>query len=142
MTGRSVRARFAGSCVAVAIAVASCHRGTARIVHGVPVFTEDLPHRVMVEVLNAGGPPGAARAGTLLLRRARLDVVAFGNAPAALARRGRNEVLVRRGDTTGVGRVIAMLGSADVVEALDSTSMVDLTVLLGRQFVPPADTPP
>ncbi|MGH7524213.1 MAG: LytR C-terminal domain-containing protein [Gemmatimonadales bacterium] len=96
----------------------------------------------MVEVLNAGGPPGAARVGTLLLRRARLDVVAFGNAAPALAHQLQNEVMVRRGDTTGVGRVIAVLGSAQVVDALDSTRMVDLTVLLGRQFVPPAGTPP
>lgn len=96
----------------------------------------DLPHPVTVEVLNSGGKVGAARVGMLLLRRARLDVVYFGNADAALAGRSRNQVLVRRGDTTGVGRVIEALGPAEVVLAPDPARLVDLTVLLGKEFLP------
>jgi hypothetical protein len=102
----------------------------------------DLPHHVTVEVFNSGGKVGAARVGMLLLRRARLDVVYFGNADSALAGRARNQVLVRRRDTTGVGRVIEALGDAEVIDAPDSARLVDLTVLLGKEFVPGSVTPP
>ena len=143
MIDRKVRACSAAWCLTVMGVLGGCHRGPSGPgANGGPVFPDSLPHRVMVEVLNAGGPPGSARAGMLLLRRARLDVVLFGNAGPGLAHRSRNEVLIRRGDTTGVGRIVAVLGGADVIEAPDSASMVDLTVLLGRQFVPPASTPP
>lgn len=98
---------------------------------------EPLGRRVEVEVLNSGGIVGAGRAGMMLLRRAGLDVVYLGNAEAALRDRDRNQVLVRRGDTAGVGRVVEALGDAEVVEAPDSTRLVDLTVLLGRRFLVP-----
>lgn len=97
-----------------------------------------LPKRVTVEVLNSGKVPGAGRAGTLLLRRAGLDVVYFGNADAKLADRERNQVLVRGGDTSGVGRVVEALGDAEVIDAPDRTRLVDLTVLLGKKFAVPA----
>jgi hypothetical protein len=104
--------------------------------------SRDLPHHVTVEVLNSGGKVGAARVGMLLLRHARLDVVYFGNADSSLAGRERNQVLVRRRDTTGVGRVIEALGSAEVIDAPDSARLVDLTILLGKEFVPGSGTPP
>lgn len=102
----------------------------------------DLPRKVTVEVLNSGGNVGAARLGMLALRRARLDVVSFGNADSAQSGRIRNQVLVRRGDTTGVGRVIEALGTADVIDAPDSTRLVDLTVLLGKEFASAASVRP
>jgi hypothetical protein len=70
----------------------------------------------------------------LLLRRAGLDVVSLANADSALSGRLRNQVLIRRHDTTGVGRVVEALGDAEVIEAADSTRLVDLTVLLGKRF--------
>lgn len=115
--------------------MAACHRrGGKGVANGNLSVPADLPRKVTVEVLNSGGNIGAARAGTLLLRRARLDVVYFGNADSARSGRLRNQVLVRRGDTTGVGRVIEALGSAEVIEAPDPARLVDLTVLLGKEF--------
>jgi len=96
-----------------------------------------LSRRVVVEVLNSGKAPGAGRAGMLLLRRAGLDVVSLANADSALSGRVRNQVIVRRHDTTGVGRVVEALGDAEILEAADSSRLVDLTVLLGRRFLVP-----
>lgn len=99
-----------------------------------PRVWEPLSRRVEVEVLNAGGVAGAGRAGMLLLRRAGLDVVFLGNADSAQRGRDRNQVIVRRADTAGVGRVVEALGEAEVVRLPDSARLVDLSVLLGRQF--------
>jgi LytR cell envelope-related transcriptional attenuator len=99
-----------------------------------PRTWEPLPRRVLVEVLNSGGVVGAGRAGMLLLRRAGLDVVDLANADSALRGRERNQVLIRRRDTTGVGRAVEALGDAEVIEAPDSTRLVDLTILLGKRF--------
>lgn len=95
---------------------------------------QPLPRRVEVEVLNSGGLAGAGRAGMFLLRRAGLDVVLLADAEAALRGHDRNQVLVRRRDTTGVGRVVEALGDAEVVVMEDADRLVDLTVLLGRRF--------
>jgi hypothetical protein len=99
-----------------------------------PRSWEPLPRRVVVEVLNSGGVVGAGRAGTLLLRRAGLDVVSLANADSAHRGRVRNQVLVRRQDTAGVGRAVEALGDAEVINAPDSTRLVDLTILLGKRF--------
>jgi hypothetical protein len=126
----------------VALAVWVWRRARVPVHRAEQAAAPDLPHRVTVEVLNSGGKVGAARVGMLLLRRARLDVVYFGNADSALAGRARNQVLVRRRDTTGVGRVIEALGDAEVIEVPDAARLVDLTVLLGREFVPGSGTSP
>lgn len=92
-----------------------------------------LPHRVTVEVLNAGNTVGAARIATARLRRGGLDVVSFRNA-------GPEErdstllgplVLVRRSDTTGVGRIREVLGPVEVHDLPDPRPLVDLTVIVG-----------
>ncbi|MEP6589597.1 MAG: LytR C-terminal domain-containing protein [Gemmatimonadota bacterium] len=95
---------------------------------------EPLDRRVTIEVLNSGGVTGAGRAGMLLLRRAGLDVVYVANADSALSGRDRNQILVRRGDTTGVGRALDALGDGEVVTANDPARLVDLTILLGKRF--------
>lgn len=123
------------------LALAACHRRGGRT-EGADPGQPDLPRKVTVEVLNSGGNIGAARVGMLLLRRARLDVVYFGNADSAQSGRVRNQVLVRRGDTTGVGRVIEALGTAEIIEAPDLARLVDLTVLLGKEFVTAASARP
>lgn len=99
-----------------------------------PVTRPALPRRVTVEVLNAGGVAGYARDATLALREGGLDVVFFGNAPPRLRDTTlvRHRVLVRRGDTLGVGRIREVLGEITVVEEPDATRLVDLTVLLAR----------
>lgn len=93
-----------------------------------------LPDRVTVEVLNGTAVAGAARLGTLLLRQAGLDVVYYGTADSAHRARARSVILVRGGDTAGVGRVLTVLHHADVERAPDATRLVDLSVILGRSF--------
>lgn len=104
---------------------------------------EPFPRTIEIEVLNGGGSAGAARDAALRLRRARFDVVSWGNAPSALVDTAtRNaRILVRRGDTSGVGRIAAVLGRADVVDAPDPTRLVDLTVLVPRSRREPATDP-
>lgn len=94
---------------------------------------------VTVEVFNGGGTPGAARDAALKLRRARLDVVNWGNAPAALVDTSTEvvRVLVRRGDTTGVGRVGEALGAIEVIDRPDPRRLVDLTVVVPRRIREP-----
>lgn len=97
--------------------------------------------RVIVEVLNPGKQVGLARAATLRLRQQGLDVVYFGNlTDTVLGKRERNLIYVRRGDTTGVGLVIAAIGDADVVDRADPTRLVDLSIMLGRRLRSPDDT--
>ena len=94
--------------------------------------------RVLVEVLNPGKHVGVARSATLRLRQQGLDVVYFGNlTDSVLARRDRNLIYVRRGDTTGVGRVVAAIGDAEILDRADATRLVDLTVIPGRSFWAP-----
>lgn len=87
--------------------------------------------RVTVEVLNASGRPGLARHGTLALRGAGLDVVAFGTADTSS---DATIVLVRRGDREAGERVASALGGAQIRMAPDSLPRVDVTVLLGRNW--------
>lgn len=93
---------------------------------------DPLPRVVTVEVWNGGGTAGAARDAALRLRRARLDVVAWGNAPDALQDSSIHDVriLVRRGDTAGAGRVAEVLGATRVIDAPDARRLVDLTVVI------------
>jgi hypothetical protein len=100
---------------------------------------EQLPRVVTVEVLNGGDRPGAARDAALRLRRARLDVVSWGNAPAPLKDTVTTQVrvLVRRGDSTGVGRVEEVFGNVEVQDVPDPRRLVDLTVVMPRQVREP-----
>ena len=146
--GLSLTRRTRITLVAAVVAVgAAIMLWRAPVAHPVRATTEPaawppLPRRVTVEVLNAGGISGAARAGELQLRHAGLDVVSWANDTGhALA---RTEVLVRRGDTTGVGRVTSALGYPPLLlDSADATRLVDLTVKLGRDFaVPPEGVKP
>ena len=94
----------------------------------------DRTPAVLVEVLNANGRAGDARVGTRLLRRAGMDVVYFGNA-------GENgldstRIIVRRGAGQVGERVRAALGQGRVEVQLDSTKLLDVSVLLGLDFHP------
>lgn len=108
---------------------------------GVPAGYPPLPHKVTAEVLNTTTSPGVARAVTVALRSAGIDVVYFGNADDSLRGRAHSAIRVRGGDTTGVGRVVAALGRADVADARDPTLLVDLTVLIGADYVAPRAVP-
>ena len=88
---------------------------------------------ITVEVLNANGRAGDARAGTRLLRRAGIDVVYFGNAPEAGLDSTR--IIVRRGQVKVGERVRSALGTGRVEVQLDSTRLLDVSVLLGADFM-------
>jgi hypothetical protein len=122
------RARL-GLTVALAVLTA-CHRGGA----GRPAFEvpgEDGP-RIVVEVLNTSGMAGLARTGTRVLRQAGIDVVYYGS--AALSEDDSTRILVRRGAASAGERVRRALKVGSVVVRPDSSRLVDVSVLLGRDF--------
>ncbi len=100
---------------------------------GYPVPGDRSP-AITVEVLNASGRSGDARVGTRLLRRAGIDVVYFGNASANGLDSTR--IIVRRGSAQLGQRVRAALGQGRVEVQLDSSKLLDVSVLLGADFSP------
>lgn len=89
---------------------------------------------ITVEVLNANGRAGDARIATRLLRQAGIDVVYFGNAGENALDSTR--IIVRRGAEKVGARVRAALGQGRVEVQLDSTKLLDVSVLLGLDFHP------
>jgi hypothetical protein len=94
----------------------------------------DRTPAITVEVLNASGRIGDARTGTRLLRQAGIDVVYFGNAPAPENGLDSTRILVRRGDARVGQRVRAVLGTGKIEIQLDSSRLLDVSVLLGADF--------
>jgi hypothetical protein len=88
--------------------------------------------RVRVEVLNAAGVPGLARAATHTLRQRGLDVVYFGNAGSRA--RDSSVVIDRVGKPETAGQVAKALGIATVESVPDTTLYVDVTVILGGDW--------
>ena len=88
---------------------------------------------ITVEVLNANGRAGDARIGTRLLRQAGIDGVYFGN--AAQAGLDSTRIIVRRGQVKVGERVRSALGTGRVEVQLDSTRLLDVSVLLGADFM-------
>ena len=94
--------------------------------------------RVTAEVLNASGRPGLARHATLALREAGIDVLAFGTADTSL---DTTVVLVRRGNRDAGERVARAVPPAVIRMAPDTLPRVDVTVLLGRNWVRRSNRP-
>jgi hypothetical protein len=103
--------------------------GDAAPAHPIP---GDRGPTITVEVLNASGRAGDARAGTRVLRRAGIDVVYFGN--AAEGSLDSTRIIVRRGERRVGERVRAALGVGTVEVKLDSARLLDASVLLGADF--------
>jgi hypothetical protein len=121
---------------AVAVVVAAVlwrDRGLEPPTH-VPVLVPD-DVRIKVEVLNASGQRGLARRATFALRDAGFDVVRFDN---ATENRDSTLVLSRSGHDDWADLVSRALGGAKVESRPDSTRYVDVTVLLGADWRPPA----
>jgi hypothetical protein len=95
--------------------------------------------RVRVEVLNATSTRGLARRAMRQLRDAGFDVVDMGTAPAS-ARRDTTLVLSRSGHDEWAALVADALGGARVEARPDSSRYLDVTVLLGTTYRPPAET--
>ncbi|HSJ08443.1 MAG TPA: LytR C-terminal domain-containing protein [Longimicrobiales bacterium] len=86
-----------------------------------------------VEVLNASGRGGQARAATDQLRSSGFDVVYFGNAPGAF---GDSSVVIDRTGNDAVARAAARrLGISRVRTERDTTLYLDATVIVGVDWV-------
>jgi LytR cell envelope-related transcriptional attenuator len=130
------RARFGLTLVMLACA---CHRGERQRAFDIP---GDRGPTLQVEVLNASGRDGLARIGTRVLREAGIDVVGVGNAPAAIGRLDSTRIVVRRGDASVGERLRRALGVGAVRLGIDSTRLLDASVLLGADFAPPVEFHP
>jgi hypothetical protein len=91
--------------------------------------------RIKVEVLNASGVRGLARQATFALRDAGFDVVRFGNDPSP---RDSTLVMARSGRLDWAELVARALGGARFEARPDSSRYLDVTVLLGSDWRPPA----
>jgi calcineurin-like phosphoesterase len=89
---------------------------------------------VLVEVLNGAGVDGLAAAMSRQLRRNGIDVVYYGTSRVDTFT--TTQIVVRRGDTAGTGRIQEALGAGTVVIELDSQKLLDVTVILGRDVRP------
>lgn len=92
--------------------------------------------RIRVEVLNATRVRGLARRATMHLRDRGFDVVTVGT-----SRESRDSTLVldRSGHAEWAGLVARALGGARVEQAPDSSRYLDVTVLVGSTWRPPAE---
>jgi hypothetical protein len=92
--------------------------------------------RIKVQVLNATKTRGLARRATMHLRDRGFDVVDVGTDP-----NGRDSVLVldRSGHPEWARLVARALGGAQVLSRPDSSRYLDVTVLLGGSWRPPAE---
>lgn len=125
--------------VALLVALTTACGGDTAPAHAVP---GDRGPAIVVEVLNASGRSGNARVGTRVLRRAGIDVVYFGNAPATLGIIDSTRIIVRRGSRDVGDRVRQALGKGRVEVQLDSARLLDASVLLGADFAPRQDFHP
>lgn len=93
--------------------------------------------RITVEVLNATNIRGLARRATFVLRDLGFDVVNSGNSSEKL---DSTTVIVRSG-RMDYGELAARgLGGARVIARPDTSRYLDLTILLGASWRPPAQT--
>ena len=113
---------------AIILVLVGCGGGSPQA-HPIP---GDTGPAITVEVLNASGRSGEARVGTRLLRHAGIDVVYFGN--AAESGLDSTRIIVRRGTTQAAERVRAALGQGRIEVDLDSSRLLDVSVLLGADF--------
>ena len=92
--------------------------------------------RIRVEVLNATRTRGLARLAALHLRDRGFDVVAFGN---SAEQRDSTLVLDRSGNAEWAGLVARAMGGAPVEARPDTSRYLDVTVLIGSSWRPPAE---
>ena len=92
--------------------------------------------RIRVEVLNATRVRGLARRATMHLRDRGFDVVNVGTSRET---RDSTVVLDRSGHADWAALVARALGGARVEQAPDSSRYLDVTVLVGATWRPPAE---
>ena len=132
------RLAAAGALVLILVAVASVaitQRDPANPgILGRPVRAPD-DTRIRVEVMNATKTRGLARRATAYLRDRGFDVVAVGTVSES---RDSTLVLDRSGHPEWAELVARALGNARVESRPDSSRYLDVTVLLGSSWRPPA----
>lgn len=98
-----------------------------------------VDERVRVEVLNGAGEPGWAREATGWLRDRGFDVVDYGNADSF---EHDTSVVLDRVDRPDLARSVAdALGITVVRSEPDSNLYLDVSVVLGEDWEPPAAGP-
>lgn len=90
--------------------------------------------RIKIEVQNATATRGLARRATLYLRDRGFDVVSFGNA----AERRDSTIVLDRSGHPDWAALVATAMKAEVESRPDSSRYLDVTVLVGRDWRPPA----
>ena len=138
--GREVsgRRRFAVGAIAVLLAAATSLALLGRARSEAPIAEAPEPAlgvRVRVEVLNGGGRDGVARSATDVLRDAGFDVVFFGNARSF--DQDSSVVVDRVGELEWARAVADALGIPIVRSDPDPNLYLDVSVVLGRDWVPP-----
>ena len=103
--------------------------------------TENVPRapegvRIRVQVLNTTKTRGLARRATLLLRDRGFDVVEMGTTSPA---RDTTLVLDRSGHPDWAQQAAAVMGPARAETRPDTSRYLDITVLVGRLWRPPAE---
>ena len=93
--------------------------------------------RIRVEVFNASSVSGLARRATFYLRDQGFDVVEYAGSGE---KRDSTLVIDRSGHPEWAQLVAKALGGATVVTERDSSRYLDVTVLLGRTWSPPAQS--
>jgi hypothetical protein len=104
----------------------------------------DIPsgdNRTIVEVFNGSKRTGLGRLAARRLRKYGIDVVLFATATDTVAL-DTTRVIVRRGERDRAEQVLKVLGAGNVVVQQDTLRRVDVTVILGRDYVPDSDGRP
>ncbi|MEO5567198.1 MAG: LytR C-terminal domain-containing protein [Gemmatimonadaceae bacterium] len=122
--------------VILAIASAMASRMVSGTVFGLgPTGNAPPGVRIRVQVLNATTTRGLARRATDLLRERGFDVVEVGT---SRERSDSTVVLDRSNHPDWARRVAVALGGAQVLARPDTSRYLDITVLLGATWRPPA----
>ena len=90
--------------------------------------------RIKVEVLNATSTPGLARKATMFLRDRGFDVVETGNSPE----KRKTTLVLDRSSHPEWAKLVALAMSSKFETRVDTTRYLDVTVLLGDDWHPPA----
>lgn len=89
------------------------------------------PETIRVEVLNGSGTPGLARRATEVLRDGGFDVVFYGNATSFSH---DSTLVLARAERAPADAVARVLGVGTVRIEADTTLVLDVTVILGRDW--------
>lgn len=140
MESRSAARLVAVGIVAAALAGGGAywmtHRTTAPAVPvSSPALRAPAGVRITVEVINTTSVRGLARRATMVLRDAGFDVVRYAS---EAVRNDSTRVVARSGHLEWAHAVAKALGGAIVESRPDSSRYLDVSVLLGTDWRPPA----